>query len=80
MMNTDTLRTDVLDVRRKLLSGEISNTVARTLLLGSRIIIDSIRVEIDAARLGCEFKPVEVERTYDPQKQSAVSATMREAA
>lgn len=56
--DTEELRDDVLKIRDDLRAGKISNAVARTLLYGAKIAVDNLKIEIEAARLGCEFHAV----------------------
>lgn len=56
--STEELRDDVLRIRADLRAGNISNTVARTLLNGAKIALDTLRAEMEATRLGAIFNDV----------------------
>lgn len=56
---TEMLRDDVLQIRKDLRSGALSNSVARTLLVGAKIALDTLRAEMEATRLGAAFQPIE---------------------
>jgi hypothetical protein len=60
LFSTEDLRKDVLEIRAQLRAGTLSNAVARTLLVGAKIALDTLRVEMDAARLGCEFGAIDL--------------------
>jgi len=58
--STEDLRNDVLMIGEELRNGTISNAVARTLLHRAKIALDTLRTEIDVARLGCDFRSVDM--------------------
>lgn len=61
--NTKLLRDDVLKIREDLRAGIITNAVARTLLAGAKIAIDTMKVEAAVATLGTDLKTVEFDTT-----------------
>lgn len=61
MKDSETLRLDVLAIRADLRNGKLSNAVARTLLYGAKVAIDTWKIEIEASRLGCDIQPLPVE-------------------
>lgn len=74
MTNTEDLRDDVLQIRADLRAGKISNAVARTLLYGAKTAVDTLKLEIEAARLGCAFDTVplhEAERNRSKLRSAA---------
>lgn len=56
--NTEELRAEILQIMADLSAGKISNTVARTQLIGARAAIETMRVEMEAKRLGPCFEAV----------------------
>lgn len=58
--NTEQLRDDVLSIRQELRDGKVSNSVARTLLQGAKIALETLKAEMEASRLGADFKAVEL--------------------
>lgn len=71
--DTEEMRDDVLQIREDLRSGKLSNAVARTLLYGTKIAVDTLKIEMDAARLGCDFHAVAL-RDEDRKKSSNLKA------
>lgn len=57
-MTTEKLRDEVLTIRKKLMEGTISNTVARSLIMAAKVELDTIKAEMEAARLGAAFDAV----------------------
>jgi hypothetical protein len=66
MKDTQELRSDVLQIRQDLRDGKISNQVARTLLFGAKTAVDTLKLEMDAAKLGCDFRPVAMNQEDRP--------------
>lgn len=60
MQTTETLRDDILKIRDDLRAGRITNTVARTLISAAKEALASLKLEIEAARLGAGFSAVEL--------------------
>lgn len=58
LSTTQELREDLLAIRQELRNGTLSNAVARTLLQGAKFALDTLRLEMDVARLGCDFGSV----------------------
>jgi hypothetical protein len=69
MKSTEELRDDIMQIRKDLRSGVLSNAVARTLLQGAKHALETTRLEMEAQRLGCEFTPV-----YFKQEDRAAAA------
>lgn len=59
LKDTQAMRDDVLEIRAALREGKLTNTVARTLIMASKVVYDSLKLEIEAARLGADFKAVD---------------------
>ena len=57
---TEELREEAMGIGQALRSGKISNSVARTLLLGTKVALDTLRTEMEATRLGADFYAVEL--------------------
>jgi hypothetical protein len=58
-MTTEKLRDEVLTIRRELRAGAISNTVARSLIMAAKVELDTLKAEMEAARLGAAFESLE---------------------
>lgn len=58
-MTTEKLRDDVLEIRKQLRAGTISNTVARSLIMAAKVELDTLKAEMEAARLGAAFETVQ---------------------
>lgn len=71
--NTEHLRDDVEQIRADLRAGKISNTVARTLIMAAKSELDSLKLEIEAARLGSDFRSVEFHEDERNKKLRAVA-------
>lgn len=56
--STEALRSDVLQIRSDLADGKMTTSVARTLLLGAKIALDTLRVEMEAKKMGSNFGAV----------------------
>lgn len=56
--DTSDIVKEVLELGADLRAGKISNPVARTLLLRAKMAFDGVRIEMEAARMGCEFSSV----------------------
>lgn len=56
--NTEELGRDVMEIARAVRDGTLSNPIARTLLGAAKIRLDTLRMEMDAARLGSSFSSV----------------------
>lgn len=70
MKDTQVLRDYVVSVQKRLELGELSNSVARTLLHSAKITLDTLRTEMEAARLGCEFGAVAFDERDRNKKDS----------
>lgn len=55
---TEEVRSNVQEIGQALRAGTISNAVARTLLQEAKVTLDSLKLEMEAARLGCTFRAV----------------------
>jgi hypothetical protein len=72
--STEELRNEVQEIVRAVRDGTLSTTIARTLLLGAKITLDSVKMEMEAARLGSSFSAVrfaEAERNKSSLKRVA---------
>jgi hypothetical protein len=67
MKTTEDLRNDVIKIRDQLEAGTISNAIARTLIFGSKIVLDTLKVEMEAARLGTSFSAVHFDEEDRPK-------------
>lgn len=67
---TADLRKDVLAIRQELRAGTLSNSVARTLLHGAKIALDTLRTEMEAKRLGCAFGPIDLSGDGESERDS----------
>jgi hypothetical protein len=66
-MTTEKLRDEVLAIRRELRAGAISNTVARSLIMAAKVELETLKAEMEAARLGAAFESVEYHSTDRPK-------------
>lgn len=55
---TEELRNSVFEIGKQLREGRISNPIARTLLHEAKIALDTLRIEMEATRLGADFSAV----------------------
>jgi hypothetical protein len=58
-MNTEKLRDEILEIRTQLRDGSIANNVARSLILAAKVELDTLKAEMEAARLGVSFQSID---------------------
>lgn len=66
LRDTEKLRDEIAELRDQLRAGKISNAVARTLILAARFELESLKAEMEAARLGTSFQAL----TYHAQDRN----------
>lgn len=64
---------DVLEIRQLLREGKMSNTVARTLISGSKVAIQGMKLGLLAKQVGIDFAPVHYQD--EKRKEAAAKAT-----
>lgn len=57
---TQELRDDLLKIRQDLREGKISNSVARTLIVGAMAAMKTLLAEMEVAKMGCAFSQVQM--------------------
>jgi hypothetical protein len=56
--NNEDIVEDVLDIRKLLREGKMSNGVARTLIMGSKVALSGMKLGLLAQQMGVDFEPV----------------------